>query len=704
MANIYNIHSKNISSFDELIDEIESLLVAKRSTEQLTSVFNLIAEKTSHVEDSIIDKYFQLVSNISCVPDASHFMESINSTKNYNETKKDDEFTRLVREAAAPRENYAPYYSFFEPAYRFADILDTHFKELNPGKIIGEYLKLIFPGGDQDICISYSNAKKKHFSVTIKSASAMFLYNVGVKLLSKCSIDNEARKIYKLTLFTFFYWEHRVSDNDFTNLQRVENQLTIVHFFKNFFRYPDHITEMWLEEFDIDGRLDDTEIFGEDVAGIFDAQNKITNNYFLNKISPLVLNLLPRLHLKELGCDYYRGGKKISFSSIIKISYMLRDEVIKPEKDTIQELCRFLEEYKTLRVNTWKETVPFCSPEELVAYYFVVKETVDVSNLDFTVLLSRACYDFGELDFSEYLTNNNFEFKSKFQNSYIQLIKTTHDAGYIELSTAILSFYVFSLSFVEKGSIGDLQIIIPLLEKALKGVGREMLFKALEFVIEIANIFPNEPGNLLLAKILIKYTRKNSSIQLVKDSTNSKSSMGVMVREKHRNSKEEVINDLYNYFGEEQLHKLQKTSFEYLVDADWMWSNIFKYQGREKYEWSNIIISYCLVIEAELVFHFQPMLKEFKELQSNPSAEVTLGTAVWALDNKAKSPNFSCAVKSSKLHLLSENKKLLGRLRNFAKQWRNKASHVPPVSDRDIVDFRREYFDDGLLRDLLNSF
>ena len=95
------------------------------------------------------------------------------------------------------------------------------------------------------------------------------------------------------------YFTLKVKFNyDFNHEDRVRNQEIILYFLKNIEKYPQSIINFWIEEFDYDGLLNDTDIFNETVEqkSVVDLY-KNTNNIFINIVGILILQKITNLDL-----------------------------------------------------------------------------------------------------------------------------------------------------------------------------------------------------------------------------------------------------------------------------------------------------------------------------------------------------------------------------------------------------------------------
>lgn len=694
----------------EFLGEIEKSFLEDGTCSACTVLWKSGRFDGFKVSIEAIAKFFDLLANIKIVYGSGDDTSVLLQTQDVPPPTREDIqekapiFAKLMDAFSAERNLAAkcqPDYSFFSPAYGYADVLDQFYGELNPGKVIGGYLNSLFLPTR-----SLLDEAEEKVEVHYQSDDAHFIAELGNELIRNLEGTGLDRGAYALTLKAMFY------DDEFSQDERVLNQRHIHHLFKNLTSYPQSVVDFWLDEFHTDGILADESFFGANAEGSMESEDFGWNDFLLKLLAPSLLKHFGRFHLHGLPGKVSDDCRTIKLSALVQFSYALRDHSIELPSEDFCTVKHLFNEYRMLRSFCYNGVVPNCEPGDLSVLQGELGWCVDDDDFDITILISES-----EFNFTDYAYSDSYEIhhgkvigevirRQRRTECYVRLIKATLEAGHREFAVALLSFYLFSQSFVCKGAIGELRLVIPLIEDGLLGAGRKMLRRTLELVIEITEMFPEESGNAVLSRTLQSYLPKPADLQSLTAKRAQIERDQKVILEKHRSSKREVIEDLEHELGKEEFTVLHKRSLNYLIDTEMKYRKLFQMQGFGMEEWSGLVVQYCLVIENELQTRLEKYNVEYQDMNvsvGRKPGKITFGGALWALKNKMKYLPFATVIQNSSLYRLSENRKLIRKLERLCQKYRNKASHSEEVTDEIFIEFRREYFAQGVLKEFLNN-
>ena len=165
-------------------------------------------------------------------------------------------------------------------------------------------------------------------------------------------------------------------------------------------------------------------------------------------------------------------------------------------------------------------------------------------------------------------------------DNYLTLYKAARKEGYQELAAAILSFYLFTQSYMSKGPLGEIAKIIPAIEESITGIGGEIVNRSLEIVVQIADTFPDYQHNKLLSLTLSPYLKKQGAdVHLLSKHRDTKKQDQKILRYNLRRDKKEVIEDLNEILGHKEFACLQTRSRNYLIQAELRYRKLFQIPG-----------------------------------------------------------------------------------------------------------------------------
>ena len=620
-------------------------------------------------------------------------------------------------------------YSWFESSRAFGELLPTLFpEELDPGTVIGQYLKNLFPEGEWAKEIEQKGTQGAFYGqsiyktiwlddstyhlkgeVIVASSLHTLISLVGAWAIDQ---DNKENKYLKIALDCMLNPDNYDSLPFVENIQIEDLLVNMALFAPNDF-IAAWFARYWLvpdEDFQSSPVMSQqsflclllTFSFGENnhLPPITTNAQKVEENSEKSvELYPSIAKMFP-IHLKK---ELHR--KYLSYETL---SYICRKWVEKQfdELDSLNTslIKNVIKNYTTDRRNKYCgiSILDHCHATDIYSFLTYCCPGIKFSDIDFTILLSYGMFDLGDLylfdadhiDFEKGIIEQE-ELERK-QECYLILFEKSIEEGLPELANALLSLFLVALTMFSRGTLFSLSKLSPVIQKGLNLPGSLILKHTLKIIIAFLEDLPVEhkkPGVNLTAMSLRSYFPGKREIHAI----------SATKKEPTQKNIQDIENQLRELLGGDRWDKLSTESQNYLRDAELTWLSTAMYFGAGLKDWSGHISGFCKVLEKEIIDRLGTMFhsniyKDYLSRNGKKRPRLPMpGPLLYQLNQYHQFPkDLQRLVQSSGLSIYN-NKKLLREIQNLFSDYRNVASHKDPFTMKKYSDFREIYFEKKLL-------
>lgn len=282
---------------------------------------------------------------------------------------------------------------------------------------------------------------------------------------------------------------------------------------------------------------------------------------------------------------------------------------------------------------------------------------------------------------------------------YFKLIKQAKDEGFDELATNALSFFLFSQAGATGKLLAPINELSPLVEQLLSKPGKEMLRHAITF----ASNMTRESGELITALVLNSWvSQRQPELKIIEPTARRPHIIPVDI------GRQVASNQLLENLGAERASRFSEEAFQSMVEAEIQWSKLHQEFGRGLKDWGTLGLALVKPIEIELVRRIGAACKSDSHAKflkmggKQPIGKLTLGPLLHMLKDFDRLPSdVQQSITSSGVRL-HENSDLIRDLISIVNPLRNKGAHSEPFSDKDYLKLRSTLFIDGRLKLLLD--
>lgn len=707
-----NISQRDDSiQFNETDAEVERLLIALDTqlddkiniTDDVIAVFNIVINK-SH-KPAAINKHFEQFSKILgklyiYYPKKSNVHELIpNNTKEQLNIA-----TKLLSESADVYDKYnrklsfmfENKYSWFKPTWRFGELLSTAYSENDdPGKIIGDYIKLIFPDSVPGDILADNNVNyvKPVNKIEYKSEVYNLIKSIGTWIIDNLTIDANLAKHIQAAFINILDMEDNVIKK--YNLDICDMLIAVLN-------TPNEFFYAWLNEW----YLYDYETTEPDI----DQFRTILLHYPIGEYgSPLILTnaelnkeySIHRMYPKQL------NGKYMSYGLLNKLFYKLHyDGSLYSHTEEAELLIDAVFKCYTMHRHKLHGNVCIYKPDDIsfISECFHEYE-LDHMILDLTMFLANGERYDNDYNLTAYLDDNSsYAVKSKFFDQklsyYVAMIKKSNDECLYELGAALLSFYLFARGIVCRCRFGDISRISELIDFAINRPGKRTVIKTLINITSWGNeLYKADPIVQLALKIFSNYIPHKAELHLLEAN-------------KRTNIDKKIATEwLVSEIGKSRISKLSTKSVDWLIDYKITWDNCYHEFGFGIKDWGSLVLYHTKVIEHELILYYDNIFNSddydawFKTKKVGKQKQTNL-TAGWILEDLANCKHFSpqlldmLAGAKMQLH---QDKELTKELKKLFTEYRNKAAHIGCTKMSDYSLFVEKIYGAKLLCKFVDS-
>lgn len=572
------------------------------------------------------------------------------------------------------RDIHADKYAWFESSWLLLDYLSEYPNELDPGRIIAEYLKLIFPEGELEVGLKILGEYKADKTLRHNTD----LYEIVVKIGAACIASSEYTEKEKACL--------QIALNLFLNPSRqldLPDGITINDIIEATIKAPDGFFYSW------------------------------ARGWWLNDVNfsqPITTeNMKKVLSLGTIigTCNQGWGATGHSKKELFTLN-LLWDLVSKSNDNyrftTDTELQRELIDIFVKYTETRRRVFCGISPLDYTAvnqFFMFIDRYVDdhASIMDLTFLLSRGEYDFGEIYLlpEQETAEAIFEEFNEKQEMYVLLFNKCIEEGLPELANALLSLYLLARGIYCQCRFQIGKPLEEIISKGLSLPGNKTLRYTLEtLVMESEKAFSSDPLAMFCRRFFKQFVPQQAQLHIIGNKVTEQAKQPAAL-------KNEIKEKLIEHLETERWNKLSRNSQHYLLDAELLWCRNHDEFGYGIRDFSGMINGYCKVIEKELVdrlsdFFYSEEYKKFLQTidKKNCPTKPTLGSLVQLLRHYIRFDSDLQTKLDSTSVMIQHNKELIGQLQKFISH-RNTSSHSDAYDMVKFSEFKKLYFQDEML-------
>jgi len=604
--------------------------------------------------------------------------------------KKASEAARCFGEAIDNRkkqhhEAHGNKYSWFQSSWLLADYLAEEYpEELDPGRIIGQYLNLLFPEKELSFGLENINEippkKILHGSLIHDIVTQM-----GFACIESADVSLRTKTALQVALTGFLNPrdEFLLPEGMFL-VDIVDAAISAPEGF-----FSSWALGSWLASID------------EDFYG-----PQVTKECLKKVLSRCTI----------VGANNISNSVKYEYldlNLIVALIYKIYTENSVEYDDEINELItQFFDDYTKIRRQTFCGVSPInrYSIHDFFMFYFYFKpyniQVSDLSVLDLSVLLSCGQFDFKEtylLPESKDPEHILIEF-NEIQKVYFLLFQKCTEEGLTELANALLSLYLFGRCIFCNGRFATGNDLEGVISKGLSLPGNRTLKHTLSLIVaESERSFSNDAMAMLSRRFLKQFIPQQAQLHVLSGKEHEPSKRPAA-------SEIEVQTVLSDDLGKDRWNKLSRESQEHLVSAEILWRKTYAEFGFGIKDCSGLITNYFKVIEKELVdrlsvFYHSSSYRIYVETVDK-QALPKKPTSGWLLKVLTKfeslSPELQQMIDATSIKLQHEEK-LISKLRSLIEKHRNRAAHDGTYDMVKITEFRKLFYQDRILHRFIDA-
>lgn len=693
-------------NFLDLMNAIEFAL--KHRIYDCSKLLDTWTESKANIEGhDLIETYSHILPSFSVCCDVGNKIiinNPSNSTPRGIDSDKYNDFKKAISNFDVfqneLKDRYEDKYAWFRPSWWVGEMLSVIYTdEVNPGVIIAEHLRMLFP---KTIPVDINNILNPfNYNPRLKLPENSILFklisDVGVFVIDKTDLDNNTKHVLKLALDNIFEGEVVLPDNIFLN----EMLISILFAPRDFFY--SWIYGCWFRD-DQDSK--------KNPNLRFDLQ-LVLNYYSIGYGNYPICNSAAEDYLKKDRQPYsniiadIKSNKYVDYESILSI--VLQKYVWQGDFDLTEDTRKLLIE---VIGNYSKSRKSLLSGASSIGYntasliVFELIDRLDANNIDLTLLLSSGDFDSGYLVYDESQVRNIAHLLESFQEKeemYLVLYHKAIEEGLHELGNALLSLYLVMRAIQGKLRFGDMSKICKVIDEAINSHGSQCLKYTIKLIVTwTEQHYPEDPIAQMVGKIFRNYLPQEAKLHVLQGKGENKSETSGYVTP-------ERIKEFYiERLEKVRWEKLSEQSKQYLLDAETTWRLCHMEFCFNIKDWSGLIMSYCNVIETELVerlaeFYCSDDLKTYLEAQNRTRpGKATTGWLLKELENHDKFPvNMKELLKKSKTTLYHD-KNLLKSLASL-NNYRNIAAHKDPSDSIKLAKFKQIYFENQVIHRFIDA-
>lgn len=562
---------------------------------------------------------------------------------------------------------YADKYSFYQSSLELADVLrEVYTEDFDPGKIIGDYLKLFFP----DVNTQSPLPTKDKVSIIHGSEIHRLLFNIGLSCIEATVPDNQQRACLKLALQNFFDLKEEAQS---TNELPFEDVLRAVIF------APEGLFQSWAHEWWLSDEND---------------------NNIAPKISTATLKTLFQHATLQADCLHGGNGKRPIIT--LDLLNMLFFKLIEDGSLTYDsELEGYFAEIHSFYSQIRKKKYYGVSPLDYLASSDLCRtleyEGYPISICDLTTILGTGFLVAGDTylgppDNGDSLTPG---YDDK-EVAYLILFEKAVNEGFPELGNALVSLYLIARAFCCRCRFVPDNKLYSVIATGLSLPGASVLKKTLEIIVSwVDDYLASDTAAMLSGRFFKQFLPQKASLYAIQG--------GGKEPEKRPAEEVDVEAFLVNQLGLERWMKLCDESKNQLKTAQTLWRKGFVEFGFGITDCSGLISNYNKVIEKEVVdrletFYFSPQYQSFfyQKTGKKPDKKPTMGTLVRELLDYQKLPADLRKLMDDSRLTVHHNRDLVKDLQKIV-AFRNQSAHKDQFDIVEFSKFKKIYFQDRLI-------
>jgi len=655
----------------------------------------LILYKNLFVKNNIkhsYDEFFELISkvyiDISIVNEFINQSEIVIPENGVGSKKHALEFIEDISKYYEKLDSYRDKYSWFKGALVLGPILELHYNnEENPGVIIGKYINILF----NDDKVLYCDKVSKNLYEN------NYFYNIDEISKNVIHIPENSCIHKLLILITEYILQTHFKNNELIRLffdtilntkKYRKDYYAIENILYNINSIPECLAVHWIIIF-FTGKLND--------YCDYRSLSLKSLHYILSEFEIGYFNIDQCLHNKDI-MKYYENRKNCGISRLIskKFDYYFLNELFSVyiyDGDTLldkknNKCLRFILKkytFERLQINngiSLIHDIDCCDIYKFINYY----SDLDFNEIDITIALIAGYRDYDFLNALDIEGNDDiYDFNYK----YTSLFKNINEEGMCDLSCALYSVYLLSITLSTCFRLINLKYIKNTIEHGLSVCGSRSLYKTISIIYNhIKNSNHDENLNqshkiieIYFENLLNKYKSIDKDIDI----------------KKYRNNKN-CENEIIEIITPERWIKLSPQSKKYLSEATFQWNVNAIYYGSGINEWSGLVVLYCKVIENELLLKYSNVFNntEFKNYCLGNNIKIgdkmTGGNVCYFLRKYKKMPEEIKIIFDKTNSTIHCNKELINDIYDLIQNYRNVAAHNDPLGIVKFAEFRVNFF------------
>jgi len=564
---------------------------------------------------------------------------------------------------------YEDKYSFYQSSWGLADVLrETYPVDLDPGKIIGDYLKLFFA----EVMPQPSTSSLQADKILIVHGSEIhkLLCDIGLTCIDASIPVGKRRECLKVALQSFL--------NPLDQIQ-ITNEILFEDVLQAVIAAPKGFFESWASEWWLPCEKD---------------QN------FSPKISTATLKtLFQHATLQSDGCRETSGKHPVITINLINDLFFKIYEESSLEYDLELELlfADFHYCYSQIRKKNHYGVSPLNYLVASDLCKMLENEGYDISICDLTTILGTGFLFSG----GTYLipSGNGEVSPSVYEEkevTYLVLFEKAHKDGFPELANALISLYLIARAFFCKCRFTPDSRLYTAISTGLSLPGARVLQKTLEILVSwVGEYLTSEPAAILSGRFFKQFLPQQAMLHLLHGKGNE------AIKRPSEDADVEAF--LVSQLGLERWVKLCNESKNQLKTAETLWRKGFAEFGFGITDCSGLIANYNKVIEKELVdrletFYFSTQFQSFFEekAKKKPDKKPSIGILVRELLDYQNLPsNLRKLMDDSRL-TVHHDRDLVKELQKIG-TFRNQAAHKDEFNIVMYSKFKKIYFQDRLI-------
>jgi len=594
-------------------------------------------------------------------------------------------------------------YSFFSQSIFMKNYLENAYPEdIDPGRIIALYLKVIFPNKFSQKLEQYTTDYTFNpvYKLVYGSQLHKLIKQVGELLCSQMVLEPE-KKSYIVNCRNCLNEYLDPENCDGRSIDHIEP----IKLFADLLEMPCDFYYAWINEVLLNAGSEFSASSDRLVAALnclpigkgnnpliydpsiyYSCDDSIQERF--NKLRPSMCKIRETIYL--------------SFSDFFRIIDL---GVLYDCDDNIECVL------KTVNANLTTYRLEYLSgiaPFDSECYYEagILLDVVGLEEIDLMLLLCRgksfeSDFTLFPEDNSSYYTKSDFF--NKRQKIYLAAFEKSIAEGFSELGVALISLYIFSRAIIMNCRFGLLPALISAVERALTLPGAKILKHTISFVVESTDkYYSDDPLAVASAMYFKKLLPQTAELHVIEGA--AKSSFGRV------NNEADITAFFENELGSDRWGKLSENSRSCLVSAELQWRNSAVEFGFGIKDWSGLITTYCKAIEGELVgrlTEFYGSDEYLSHLEGKGLKRPTKATAGWLLKElrgyEAMPPQLQSVLHNAKIRLAGE-RDIVNRLYDVVQNYRNISAHHNAVSMKHYAEFKQKMFQSGLLQQFIDAF